>query len=117
MGMKMIRVDCPYCTNGILIETDGQETPEQLSEKAALACNCEGSWGFRHERKIRARLVDDLEDTKAVDAVMEMVSLVKSGYYDVVTVKKDEITYQIKTNADNVLKFQRKKNEKEDMTL
>ena len=52
-----------------------------------------------------------------VGAVMEMLSLVKSGYYDVVTVKKDEITYQIKTNADNVLKFQRKKNEKEDMTL
>lgn len=34
--MKIERVDCPYCANGIMIETDGTETPEQLAEKAAI---------------------------------------------------------------------------------
>lgn len=115
--MKIERVDCPYCANGIMIETDGTETPEQLAEKAAMACDCEGSWGYRHEKRIRARLVDDLKDENAVEGVMGMIQLLKAGYYDAINIKKDEITYTIKNNTENVLKFQRKKNTKEDMTL
>ena len=113
----LITLDCPYCGQSHMIKYDPNLTPTEERALAAMACNCPGSWIVRQENKIKALIQDDLEEADAVAAVIDTVKMMRYGFFDRMTIKKEKYTYTISLNAENVLKFKRQESKKQEMTL
>lgn len=113
----MRKVDCPFCQSTLIVETTQGETAEQLADKAAMACSCVQSADWRRERRIREKLVNDLQDRRAVNGIMSLVDLIREGLIDKASIKYGEIKYDLSTNTDNVLKFKRSVSKKEEMVI
>ena len=113
---KMIAIDCPYCGQQQMVEIDEAMNPTEYQALAAMYCNCPGSWIVRQENKIKSLLGEDMEEG-AVEAVLEMVKMMRSGFFDKISIKKEKYTYTISVNSENVLKFRRQESKKQEMTL
>ncbi len=116
MGDNLLTAYCPFCGQQHMIEYVEGLDATGLEALAAMACDCPGSWTIKQKHKIQSILKEDMEE-KAVEAVLEMVKMMRSCYFDKITIKREKYTYTISVNSENVLKFKRQESKKEEMTL
>ena len=116
MSDNLLTVHCPFCGQQQMIEYEEGMLPEMTEALAAMACNCAGSWTIKQQHKIKSLLGEDMEEG-AVEAVLEMVKMMRSGFFDKISIKKEKYTYTISVNSENVLKFRRQESKKQEMTL
>ena len=113
---NLIALACPYCGQQQMVKYDPNLTPIEEEALAAMACNCPGSWIVRQEEKIKNMVSDDLDEDETM-GVIEAVKMMRHGYFDRMTIKKEKFTYTISINSENVMKFKRQESKKQEMTL
>lgn len=114
---KMIAIDCPYCGQQQMVEIDERMTPTEYQALAAMNCDCPGSWIIRQQEKIKEKIKNDDLEEDAVEAVIDMVKMMRCGFFDKITIKTGKFTYMISLTGEAVLKFKRQESRKEEMTL
>lgn len=117
MSDNLVTIDCPYCGSPHLLPLEEDCDPFKMQAKAAMECTCTGSWLVRTKEKITNAVVKDTDDEDCAEAVAKMLGMMRDELFDKITVKKDQYTYTFTKNSDNVIKFKRQEQKKEEMTI
>ena len=117
MEDDLIQIECPYCGETQLVQFEENSDATQMRAKAAMQCSCTGSLLVRTKKKITNMVINDTDDECCAEAVAQMLGMMRDDLFDKITVKRERYTYTFTKNSENVIKFKRQEQKKEEMTI
>lgn len=117
MSDNLVSIDCPYCGSQHLLPLEEDCDAIKMQAKAAMQCSCTGSWLVRTKKKITNMVINDTDDECCAEAVVQMLGMMRDDLFDKITVKRERYTYTFTKNSENVIKFKRQEQKKEEMTI